>query len=128
MTVKNCGNNSYIYGIPYSKHSAYNELVDCLLCLKPGKIHSTVDVQNGDAQVNMLVKSCRELINEELAEGISEIESRSRRGDDYDYEIIGGGGGDSFGREDDVGEENIGDEEDDSSNEFEYDPGIDDLL
>jgi len=91
VTVKNCGNNSYIYGIPYSKHSAYNELVDCLLCLKPGKIHSTVDVQNGDAQVNMLVKSCRELINEELAEGISEIESRSRRGDDYDYEIIGGG-------------------------------------
>jgi len=89
---------------------------------------SRESVQSMVMKRNMLVKSCRELINEELAEGISEIESRSRRGDDYDYEIIGGGGGDSFGREDDVGEENIGDEEDDSSNEFEYDPGIDDLL
>ena len=52
---------------------------------------SRESVQSMVMKRNMLVKSCRELINEELAEGISEIESRSRRGDDYDYEIIGGG-------------------------------------
>ena len=77
--------------------------MDCLLCLRPGKIHSTVDVQNGDAQISMLLKSCRELINEELANGVSDFHSRSRRGDDL--EIVS----DFFGRKnaDDEEEEGV---------------------
>ncbi|GMI10606.1 hypothetical protein TrLO_g13792 [Triparma laevis f. longispina] len=48
-----------IYGIPYSEHSSFSELVDCLLCLRPVKITPTVGAGRSEEQVDLLLTACR---------------------------------------------------------------------
>ena len=67
-----------IYGIPYSEHSSFSELVDCLLCLRPENIIPTVNAANSRAQVDALVSSCRETVQREVQEGVHEQESKRR--------------------------------------------------
>jgi DNA repair metallo-beta-lactamase len=43
-----------IYSVPYSEHSSFPELVECLECLNPRKIVPTVDVGASDEQVKLL--------------------------------------------------------------------------
>ena len=50
-----------IYGVPYSEHSNFSELVDCLHCLKPKKIIPTVSVSKGDEQVDLLLRSVQRM-------------------------------------------------------------------
>jgi DNA cross-link repair 1A protein len=42
-------------GVPYSEHSAFNELVDCIDCLRPRKIVPTVNVSKSEQQVDLLL-------------------------------------------------------------------------
>ena len=49
-----------IYGVPYSEHSSFGELVDCLLCLKPKKITPTVSVSKSQEQCELLLDAVRE--------------------------------------------------------------------
>jgi len=44
-----------IHGVPYSEHSSFPELVDCLRVLKPKKIITTVSVSKAEEQVAMLL-------------------------------------------------------------------------
>ena len=37
-----------VHGVPYSEHSSFPELVDCLRCLKPKKITTTVSVSKSE--------------------------------------------------------------------------------
>jgi len=46
-----------IYGVPYSEHSNFLELIDCLNCLKPKKIIPTVSASKSDEQVQLLLTS-----------------------------------------------------------------------
>jgi DNA cross-link repair 1A protein len=46
-----------VYGVPYSEHSSYSELVDCLVCLKPQKIIPTVSAAKSQEQIDMLLAS-----------------------------------------------------------------------
>jgi DNA cross-link repair 1A protein len=48
-----------VHGVPYSEHSSFPELLDCLDCLKPRKIVPTVSASKSDAQVDLLVKSLK---------------------------------------------------------------------
>jgi DNA cross-link repair 1A protein len=45
-----------VHGVPYSEHSSFPELVDCLDCLKPKRIIPTVSVSKSDEQVELLLK------------------------------------------------------------------------
>ena len=53
-----------VHGVPYSEHSSFPELVDCLRCLKPKKITTTVSVSKSEEQCQMLL----EAINDSLYE------------------------------------------------------------
>jgi len=44
-----------VHGVPYSEHSSFPELVDCLRCLKPKKITPTVSVSKSQEQVELLL-------------------------------------------------------------------------
>ncbi|KAL7521278.1 hypothetical protein ACHAWX_005956 [Stephanocyclus meneghinianus] len=46
-----------VYGVPYSEHSSFPELVDCLRCLKPKKITTTVSVSKCEEQSHMLLSA-----------------------------------------------------------------------
>lgn len=46
-----------VHGVPYSEHSSFPELVDCLECLKPKRIIPTVSVAKSDEQVGLLLKA-----------------------------------------------------------------------
>ena len=46
-----------VHGVPYSEHSSFPELVDCLECLKPKRIIPTVSVAKSDEQVALLLKA-----------------------------------------------------------------------
>ena len=48
-----------VHGIPYSEHSSFNELVDCLDCLKPKRIIPTVSVAKSAEQVELLLSKLR---------------------------------------------------------------------
>lgn len=52
--------NLVIHGVPYSEHSSFPELVDCLACLKPQRIVPTVNTGKSDEQVQTLLKGLRE--------------------------------------------------------------------
>jgi DNA cross-link repair 1A protein len=43
-------------GVPYSEHSAFPEIVDCLACLQPRIIVPTVNVRKSQAQINLLLE------------------------------------------------------------------------
>ncbi|KAL7553827.1 hypothetical protein ACHAWF_017172 [Thalassiosira exigua] len=44
-----------VHGVPYSEHSSFPELVDCLRCLKPKKIVPTVSVSKSEEQIKLLL-------------------------------------------------------------------------
>lgn len=43
-----------VCSVPYSEHSSFPELLDCLACLSPRKITPTVSVRKSEEQVNLL--------------------------------------------------------------------------
>jgi len=49
-----------IFDVPYSEHSSFSELVDCLFCLKPKKIIPTVSVTKSEEQVDLLLTAVRD--------------------------------------------------------------------
>lgn len=52
--------NMGIHSVPYSEHSSFPELVECLACLKPRRIIPTVNAGKSDVQVQCLLKAMRE--------------------------------------------------------------------
>ena len=48
-----------VHSVPYSEHSSFAELVDCIACLRPGKIIPTVNATKSQEQVAMLMKGLR---------------------------------------------------------------------
>jgi DNA cross-link repair 1A protein len=52
--------NLVVHSVPYSEHSSFPELLDCLDCLKPQRIVPTVSVSKSDEQVALLLTSLRE--------------------------------------------------------------------
>jgi DNA cross-link repair 1A protein len=49
-----------VHGIPYSEHSSFTELVECLECLKPKRIIPTVSVSRSAEQVDLLLRKVKE--------------------------------------------------------------------
>jgi DNA repair metallo-beta-lactamase len=61
---KNCvssrkNGNLSIHSVPYSEHSSFPELVDCLKCLRPISIIPTVSTSKSDEQVDTLLNGLR---------------------------------------------------------------------
>ena len=52
--------NIIIHSVPYSEHSSFPELVDCLACLKPQCTIPTVAVSKSEEQVRSLMKALKE--------------------------------------------------------------------
>lgn len=48
-----------VHGVPYSEHSSFPELVDCLQCLKPRRIIPTVAVSKSDEQIAVLLRELK---------------------------------------------------------------------
>jgi DNA cross-link repair 1A protein len=44
-----------VHGVPYSEHSSFPELVDCIECLRPSRIIPTVSVSKSEQQVALLL-------------------------------------------------------------------------
>lgn len=56
LTTTRKSGNKTIHGVPYSDHSSFAELVDCLLCLRPKRIIPTVSVSSSQDQVELLLR------------------------------------------------------------------------
>lgn len=54
-----CSGNLTIHSVPYSEHSSFPELVDCLACLRPAKIVPTVSASKSEEQVATLLNGLR---------------------------------------------------------------------
>ena len=55
-------NGSYsVHGVPYSEHSSFPELVDCVHCLKPRKIVTTVSPSKSEEQIELLLNAANAL-------------------------------------------------------------------
>jgi hypothetical protein len=52
--------NLTIHSVPYSEHSSFPELVDCLECLKPQRIVPTVNASKSSEQITTLMRALRE--------------------------------------------------------------------
>eukprot|EP00536_Pseudo-nitzschia_multiseries_P000674 jgi/Psemu1/233899/estExt_Genewise1.C_80150 len=52
--------NLAIHSVPYSEHSSFPELVDCLACLRPAKIIPTVQASKSAEQVKRLLQALRQ--------------------------------------------------------------------
>ena len=52
--------NISIFNVPYSEHSSFAEIVDCLKCLKPRKIIPTVNVRKSQEQIDLLLNAVNE--------------------------------------------------------------------
>ncbi len=48
-----------VHSVPYSEHSSFPELVDCLECLKPAKIIPTVGASKSNEQIKLLLQGLR---------------------------------------------------------------------
>jgi DNA cross-link repair 1A protein len=46
-----------VHGVPYSEHSSFPELLDCLRCFKPRRIVPTVSVSKSQQQVDLLLRN-----------------------------------------------------------------------
>jgi DNA cross-link repair 1A protein len=58
VTTRTKGNIT-IHSIPYSEHSSFPELVDCIACLQPGTIIPTVNASKSQEQITTLLKALR---------------------------------------------------------------------
>ena len=47
------------HGVPYSEHSSFDELLDCVRTLKPKKIIPTVSAKNSQEQVTLILQSLK---------------------------------------------------------------------
>lgn len=65
VSKRNSGNLT-IFSVPYSEHSNFAELLDCLHCLKPKRIIPTVSVSKSDEQVSLLLRSLRKQQNDNI--------------------------------------------------------------
>ena len=65
VSKRNSGNVT-IYSVPYSEHSNFAELLDCLHCLKPKRIIPTVSVSKSDEQVSLLLRSLQKQQNDNM--------------------------------------------------------------
>ncbi|KAL3935950.1 MAG: hypothetical protein SGBAC_008637 [Bacillariaceae sp.] len=52
--------NMTVHSVPYSEHSSFPELLNCLECLKPQRIVPTVSVSKSDEQVQLLLSHLRQ--------------------------------------------------------------------
>ena len=59
VSSRNSGNMA-IHSIPYSEHSSFPELLDCLECLKPQRIIPTVSASKSEEQVDLLLRTLRQ--------------------------------------------------------------------
>jgi DNA cross-link repair 1A protein len=50
-----------VHGVPYSEHSSFPELVDCIRCLKPRKIVTTVSPSKSEEQIELLLNAANAL-------------------------------------------------------------------
>jgi hypothetical protein len=48
-----------VNGVPYSEHSSFPELVDCITCLRPKRIIPTVSVSKSEEQIGLLLNAAR---------------------------------------------------------------------
>jgi len=64
ISTRRSGNKT-IHGVPYSEHSSFAELVDCLLCLRPKRIVPTVSVSTSQAQIELLLQAAHAREEEE---------------------------------------------------------------
>ena len=46
-----------MHGVPYSEHSSFPELVDCVATLKPRKIVTTVSPTKSEEQIELLLNA-----------------------------------------------------------------------
>ena len=58
VTTRESGNVKVV-SVPYSEHSSFPELLDCLECLRPQKIVPTVNASKGVEQVHSLIAALR---------------------------------------------------------------------
>jgi DNA cross-link repair 1A protein len=58
--------NLTVHSVPYSEHSSFPELVECLESLNPRRIIPTVDVAKSQQQIDLLMKHWREKQSESL--------------------------------------------------------------
>jgi DNA cross-link repair 1A protein len=58
--------NLTVHSVPYSEHSSFPELVECLESLNPRRIVPTVDVAKSQQQINLLMKHWRERQSESI--------------------------------------------------------------
>lgn len=59
LVKSNTSGNLTVHSVPYSEHSSFPELVDCLRCLKPKKIVPTVSVSKSQEQVDLLLNNLK---------------------------------------------------------------------
>jgi DNA cross-link repair 1A protein len=52
--------NLTVHSVPYSEHSSFPELVECLECLNPRRIIPTVSVSKSQQQIDLLLSSWRD--------------------------------------------------------------------
>lgn len=52
--------NLTIHSVPYSEHSSFPELVDCVHCLKPKKIVPTVSVSKSQQQIDLIARALKQ--------------------------------------------------------------------
>ena len=56
----NRGNQFAVHSVPYSEHSSFPELVECLETLNPRRIIPTVSVSKSQEQIDLLLKAWRD--------------------------------------------------------------------
>ena len=60
--ISSKSNGNYIvHGVPYSEHSSFPELVDCVRTLKPRRIVTTVSTSKSEEQIEMLLNAANAL-------------------------------------------------------------------
>jgi DNA cross-link repair 1A protein len=52
--------NLTIHSVPYSEHSSFPELVDCVQCLNPKKIVPTVSVSKSQQQLDLIARALKQ--------------------------------------------------------------------